>query len=120
VVVQTGPRRNLPWRNIPLDKGLSGWVHSHRRPITLDDVLGDERYKGEMDHRIGLEVRSILAVPVFMNGECIGVMEVFNKQKGSFDAHDMDVLTMLANVMATTLDCVIRPTPEKSEPRIQN
>lgn len=116
VIAQTGPGRHSQWRNIPLDKGLSGWVHRHRQPITLADVLGDERYNVELDHRIGLEVRSILAVPVFMNGESIGVMEVFNKREGGFDVHDMDVLTMLANVIATTLDCVIRLPRRKLDP----
>jgi hypothetical protein len=112
VIVQAGPRINLHGRSIPLDKGLPGWVHRHRQPVTLADVLRDERYNGELDHRIGMEVKSILAVPVYMNGECIGVMESYNKKKGNFNDHDIDVLTMLANVIATTLDCMLRPSQE--------
>jgi hypothetical protein len=112
VVVQAGPRRHVQGRFLPLDKGLSGWVYRHGQPASLDDAIGDERYNGELDQRIDLEIKSILAVPIYMNGECIGVMEVFNKRSGNFDDHDMDVLTMLANVIATTLDCLLRPPQE--------
>jgi putative methionine-R-sulfoxide reductase with GAF domain len=112
VIVQAGPRQHIQGRSLPLDKGLSGWVYRHRQPIILADALRDERYNGELDQRIGLEIKSILAVPVHMNGECIGVMELYNKRKGDFDNHDRDMLTMLANVIATTLNCVLRSPQE--------
>ena len=109
VLVQAGPRRHVQGPGLPLDKGLSGWVYRHGQPISLADAIADERYNGELDRRIDLETGSILAVPVHLNGECVGVMEAFNKRGGSFNAHDMDVLAMLANVIATTLDCVLKP-----------
>jgi GAF domain-containing protein len=111
-IVQAGSRLSQMGRTIPLDKGLAGWVYRHRQPVSLADALRDERYNGELDHRIDLEITSILAVPVYMNGECIGVMETFNKRSGDFSSHDMELLTMLANLIATTLDCVLRPPRE--------
>ncbi|MEJ2031647.1 MAG: GAF domain-containing protein [Deltaproteobacteria bacterium] len=112
VMAQAGPRRHREGRTLPLDKGLAGWVYRHGQPVTLADALGDERYNGELDQRIDLEIESILAVPIYMNGECVGVMEAFNKRSGNFDEHDLEVLTMLANVIATTLDCVLKPPQE--------
>jgi len=52
---------------------------------------------------IQFQTRSILAVPLHVNGECIGAMEALNKSDDNFTPHDMNVLAILANMLANVM-----------------
>ena len=111
IAIPTGPNKELlDGRIIPVDKGLAGWVFSHGLPAMVSNVHQDNRFDSEIDSlmRQGFDTRSILAVPLHINGELIGVMELINKQTGEFSSHDMDLLTMLANLIAVYLDSAFR------------
>ncbi|MBU0485759.1 MAG: GAF domain-containing protein [Proteobacteria bacterium] len=111
IAIPTGPNKDfLDGRTIPADKGLAGWVFSHGRPAVVSNVKQDERFDMEVDrnNKPAFETRSLLAVPLHINGELIGVMEVLNKSDDNFTEHDMDILTILANLIAVSLDNIFR------------
>ena len=111
IAIPTGPNKEqFDGRVIPSDKGLAGWVFSHGLPAIVSNVHQDDRFDSEIDSKVrqGFDTRSVLAVPLHINGELIGVMEVINKQSGEFSNHDMDILTMLANLIAVCLDSAFR------------
>ena len=56
-----------------------------------------------MDKNIDFVTRSILAVPLHVNGECIGAVEALNKSDDNFTTHDMNVLAILANMLANVM-----------------
>jgi hypothetical protein len=111
IAIPTGPNKEqYDGRVIPADKGLAGWVFSHGLPAIVNNVHQDDRFDSEIDSKVrqGFDTHSVLAVPLHINGELIGVMEVINKQSGEFSNHDMDILTMLANLIAVCLDSAFR------------
>ena len=109
VAIPTGPdKENFNGRSVPTDKGLAGWVFSHGRPAMINNTQSDDRYDPGAAKECGYEARSILAAPLHVNGEMVGVMEIINKSDDNFNEHDMDVLTLLANVIAVSLDNVFR------------
>jgi hypothetical protein len=111
IAIPTGPNKELfDGRIVPADKGLAGWVFSHGLPAIVSNVHQDDRFDSEIDSKVrrGFETTSVLAVPLHINGELIGVMELINKQTGEFSSHDMDLLTMLANLIAVYLDSAFR------------
>lgn len=97
-------------RTIPTDKGLAGWVFSHGQPAVVNNVHQDDRFDSEIDSKVRqeFETRSVVAVPLHINGELIGVMEVINKKEGKFNEHDVDILSLLANIIAVSLDNIFR------------
>lgn len=104
VSLPTGPKSDfLKGKSVPTDKGLGGWVYRNERSVIVSDVLVDERFDREVDLHIGFETRSVMAVPLHANGECIGVLEFINKENGKFSQHDMHLLIVLANMIATSL-----------------
>ena len=108
VALPTGPKKNAVYgKGIAMDKGLSGWVYRNGQPARVSNVNVDARFDDGMDKNIGFVTRSILAVPLHVNGECIGAVEALNKNDDDFTTHDMNVLsilaTMLANVMVGVL-----------------
>ena len=108
ITFPTGPKKkDVSGKRISIDKGLSGWVYRNGQPASVVDVMDDERFDNIIDQNIGFTTRSILVVPLHVNGECVGVVEALNKDDNLFTHHDMSILTtlstMLANVMVGIL-----------------
>ncbi|MDT8334833.1 MAG: GAF domain-containing protein, partial [Desulfurivibrionaceae bacterium] len=111
IAIPTGPRKEqLDGQTFPADKGLAGWVFSHGYPAIVSNVSEDERFDSAIDSHLRgtVETRSILAVPLHINGELIGVMEAINKMNGGFTGHDMNILTLIANIITVSLESVFR------------
>jgi len=62
-----------PW------KGIVGWVATHDQPALVNDTLKDPRHLWEIAVETGYEAHSILCVPLKVEGQVIGVVEVLNK-----------------------------------------
>lgn len=97
----TGPQRdNLRGKALSINKGLSGWVYRNGRPAMVANVSDDDRFHDAIDRQVGFTTRSILAVPLLVNGECLGVIESVNKNRGNFLEHDMNLLVILSHIFA--------------------
>jgi signal transduction histidine kinase len=87
--------QNLPGaaRKIKLriGEGVTGWVARHGKPARVGDVTQDPRY---IAARRG--VKSELAVPLEVNGETRGVINVDSDRADAFSADDQDLLEELA------------------------
>lgn len=104
VTLPTGPKKkNVYGKGLPIDKGLSGWVYKNGQPAAVSNVSDDQRFDNGMDREIDFTTRSILVVPLHVNGECIGVVEALNKSDDNFTQHDMNVLSILANMLANVM-----------------
>ncbi|MHB1185436.1 MAG: GAF domain-containing protein [Desulfobulbia bacterium] len=104
VALPTGPKKNAVYgKEIAMDKGLSGWVYRNGQPARVSNVLADARFDDGMDKNIDFVTRSILAVPLHVNGECIGAVEALNKSDDNFTTHDMNMLSILSNMLANVL-----------------
>jgi signal transduction histidine kinase len=76
-------------------EGITGWVARTGKPARVGDVSRDRRYI-----MIREEVRSELAVPLEVNGELRGVLNVDSEQPEAFSAEDQDLLEALAQQAA--------------------
>jgi signal transduction histidine kinase len=83
-----GAARKLKLR---IGEGVTGWVARHGKPVRVGDVTQDPRYVAA---RRG--VKSELAVPLEVNGETRGVINVDSDRTDAFSADDQDLLEQLA------------------------
>ena len=72
-------------------EGLTGWVAQSGLPACVGDVLRDKRYVS-----IRRDVRSELAVPLEVQGEVRGVINVDSDRIDAFSADDQELLQELA------------------------
>jgi signal transduction histidine kinase len=72
-------------------EGITGWVARHGKPALVDDVTQDARYVS-----VRRDVRSELAVPLEVQGEIRGVINVDSERVKAFTAEDQDLLQELA------------------------
>jgi len=101
IALPTGAKKKLvAGRRRNFNQGLSGWVYSNGLEAIVNDVSADVRFAPDIDKEISFTTRSILAVPLHLHGNCIGVLEALNKRQGDFTRNDANVLAILANMFA--------------------
>ncbi|MFA7384088.1 MAG: GAF domain-containing protein [Desulfurivibrionaceae bacterium] len=104
VTLPTGPQKKLIFgKGIPIDQGFAGWVYRNGQPARVGNVRNDTRFHENIDTDSGFVTRSILAVPLHVNGDCLGVVEAINKSDDNFTKQDMSVLSILANMLANVI-----------------
>jgi signal transduction histidine kinase len=74
-----------------LGEGITGWVARVGRPARVGDVSKDPRYV-----MVRPEVRSELAIPLEVNGEVRGVLNVDSDRLNAFSPEDQELLEALA------------------------
>jgi len=78
-------------------EGIAGWVAQHAQSLIVNDVETDSRFYPEIAKSIGFPTYSILAVPMRLRDETIGVIEIINKKgKKYFTQDDLEWLEVFA------------------------
>ena len=83
--------------------GIAGWVVRTGRSAVVPDACSDERFYPGVDERTGVRTRALLAVPVKIEGQTIGVIEVLNPAKGAFDRDAQRLLLAVAGLAAAAI-----------------
>lgn len=71
-----------------LGQGIPGQVIDKEKTFNIPDVTKDTRYDPRVDDVTDVSLRSILCTPIIEKHKKIGVIELINKQTGSFDLED--------------------------------
>lgn len=88
----------------PADQGIAGNVFKRGKAELILDIENDSRHYNIIDGATKIKTESMIAVPLKTKEKTIGVLEVINKKKGSFDKKDMNFLVTLAPIIAMALD----------------
>ena len=89
-----------------LDEGISGMVATERRIANVPDPAADPRWDSSIDAATGYRTRNILAAPLIapQDGSLLGVLQLLNKQEGTFDEIDEELLVAFSQHAAVSLD----------------
>ncbi len=98
--VATGEKRDeVSKYEIDLGQGIAGFVAEKGEPLLIPDVSLDPRWYKKISESIGFETKSIACVPMKVDGDIIGVVEIIDKEDGSsITGEDMKLLTAFAEV----------------------
>ncbi|VDK17540.1 unnamed protein product [Anisakis simplex] len=72
----------------PAGKGIGGYVVSTGKGLNIENAYEDPRFNKEIDQKTGYKTRNILCMPIFIRGSVIGVVQMVNKNDGSFTKQD--------------------------------
>jgi two-component sensor histidine kinase len=84
--------------------GIVGWVVSHGQPLNTPDTRAEPHHFKEVDRVTGIELRSILSVPLQIRQQVIGVLQIGDTQVGRFDSDDLELLQSLAATAAIAIE----------------
>ena len=94
----------LRGRRIPLEKSIAGFVAAEGLPVLVDDAYKDERFYPEIDQMTGMETRSVAAVPLLVQDEAVGVVQVICEDIGAFNLEDLETLQGLARSAGVAIE----------------
>jgi phosphoserine phosphatase RsbU/P len=84
---------------IPVGQGITGTAAATGHSVRVSDVSADPRYINAID-----SVRSELAVPLMIQGKCIGVLDIQSNQPDYFTPEQQNILTLLASRLAVAIE----------------
>src|SRR5262249_59479405 len=84
---------------IPMGQGITGTAAVSGHPVRVADTAKDGRYINAID-----SVRSELAVPLMLQGKCIGVLDIQSRHVDYFTRDQQNILTLLASRLATAIE----------------
>lgn len=81
--------RGLVEIRLPIGTGISGTVAETGETINLKDASKDKRFYSGFDKRSGFRTKTMLCMPMKnRHGRIVGVFQIINKKRGSFDKED--------------------------------
>ena len=89
---------------IQLGEGIAGTVALTGEPMLVPEVRSDPRFSNRVDDLTGFVTRSIICLPLKMQGAVIGVIEIINPEDMSlFEDNFMPLLSILADYVAIAI-----------------
>ncbi|UCG11612.1 MAG: GAF domain-containing protein, partial [Deltaproteobacteria bacterium] len=100
-----GPQSDVVhgWR-LAAKEGIAGWVAQSGEGLIVPDTRVDKRHSKDVDRETGIEMLSILCVPLRTTNDVIGVIEVLHTQAGRFGEKDMKLVESLAPVATVAIE----------------
>lgn len=99
-----GENKQITSYRLKPGEGIAGWVISQNQPAISNNVSKDVRFSSKIDQAIGFTTRSVLCVPLLVRGQPIGVVEIVNKNSGSFNEDDQELLVSMAASLGIALN----------------
>jgi L-methionine (R)-S-oxide reductase len=87
-----------PHTRIPVGRGICGAAAAEKASIIVDDVNADPRYLA-----CSTETRSEIVVPIMLNGDVLGELDIDSDQAAAFTANDRELLERIAALLAARL-----------------
>lgn len=87
-----------------LDRGLAGWIYTHRQSVLIADTEQDERWLKWPDNQY--TARSVLGIPILKKNILYGVLTLLHSQLEHFSPAALDVMQATANQMSLVLENV--------------
>jgi len=93
---------------IPVGDGIAGSSARRARAIRVADSSKEKRYGFGTERKLGLNARSVMAIPLVHRGDVLGVVEIVNCRKGDvFSADDITLADVLCESVATAVAHVL-------------
>ncbi len=84
----------------PLGSGIAGWVAQQRKGALVDDISTDERWVSIPGSSLRKRQGSMIAVPLMMQGEVLGVISISHREPGYFQEGHLRLLSACAGPIA--------------------
>src|ERR1700686_2624228 len=93
------PRELADNLRIPIGQGITGTAAATGHSVRVSDTSKDVRYINAIE-----SVRSELAVPLMLQGKCVGVLDIQSRHLDYFTRDQQSILTLLASRLAVAID----------------
>ena len=103
---------SMPWfdrealrpMGVPLDGSVAGLVFRKKQPLVIQDTRADIRHFKSVDRVTKHATNSLVAVPLIVHGQVVGVLEALNKRDDEhYTEEDITILETLGALAAQAI-----------------
>lgn len=89
-------------KKIKVDKNsIAGWVAQNKQSVVINDVGSDPRFNSSVQDKTDYISKNMIAFPMCVGDECVGVIELINKASDiPFNDDDLMILELLGKQAA--------------------
>jgi len=99
---------SLVGRTIAADQGIAGRVYLTGETYVTSDAAGDRFFYRRMDEQTSYQTQSLIAVPIRIEHEVCGVLELINrKDADAFSREDRNLLEIFAGYISISIQNVL-------------
>lgn len=91
------------WR-LTKGQGIIGWVVENGRSQLISDALSDPRHYTKLDQVLDLTTRSLITIPLVIQGRVIGALQALDSEPDRFDTSDLALMESLAATAAFAVE----------------
>lgn len=89
---------------VKVGEGIAGWVAEKGKSLIVENAAKDTRWSKSLDSATKFQTKSLICVPLILEKEIMGVMEVINKKDNEyFDKNDEEILNSFASQVVIAL-----------------
>jgi putative nucleotidyltransferase with HDIG domain len=90
---------------VPVGKGIVGYTVETQNSVRIEDAQKDARIFRGADDKTGLVTRSLMSVPMVLEGKSIGAIQAINKLNGEpFSPDDEELFRSIADSAALAIE----------------
>ncbi|MEJ2748890.1 MAG: GAF domain-containing protein, partial [Anaerolineae bacterium] len=91
------------WR-LAKGEGIVGWAIESGESQLISDARTDPRHYHKLDQALDLTTRSLITIPLIVQGRVIGALQALDSEPGRFDASDLALMESLAATAAFAIE----------------
>lgn len=91
---------------VKIKEGVAGWVFQKGQSLIVNNTLRDKRFSRRFDRSTNFSTKSILAVPLKIGDNVVGVIELLNKKGEDFTREDLNDVLSFASLASTVIENV--------------
>ncbi len=99
-IIRQDDRSSLK-RNYHVGENITGWVLLNKTALIIEDLLADKRFQATEEEK--RDIHSVLCVPIWFEGNIIGIMMAINKKNRKHFSQDDLTLFSIISVQAGQL-----------------
>jgi len=89
---------------LKMGQGVAGWVAQHGKPALIEDATKDARFYSKVDKKSGFKTKSMICVPMQLEGKVIGILQALNPiGKRFFDEEDLNLFEVFSDQVAVAV-----------------
>jgi len=101
---------------VKVGQGITGWVAEKGETLIVNDVNRDSKWDKDFDNAIKFQTKSIICIPLKLEKEILGVIELINKKDRTyFDKNDEEILIYFADQAVIALNKSLLNTSSENE-----
>ncbi len=105
VVTNEADMEKLDPIRLGMGEGIAGTVWKNGQPILIEDTCFDSRFSMLADRQTKYQTKTVMAVPLVVNGQILGVLEAINKlNERNFNNFDLELFQKISIQSAIAIE----------------